>query len=86
MGITETAKTLFCLEKCMILVSVPVCYKFSGRKGFFRDGTGINHGKNRPLEETRQPCLTPQQNSWNLVGSHKFWTCSNLLLQLLSNL
>ena len=38
MGIIETAKTFFCLEKCMILVSVPVCYKFGGRKGFFRDG------------------------------------------------
>ena len=36
MGLIETAKTMFCLEKCMILVSVSS--KISGRKGFFRDG------------------------------------------------
>ena len=62
MGIIERAKRSFCLEKCMILVSVDVFFQFlpklvEEKVSSRTEKTGKNHGKNHPLEETANPVL-----------------------------
>ena len=60
MGLIERAKRSFCLEKCMILVSVDGFFQFlpklvEEKVSSRTEKTGKNHGKNHPLEETANP-------------------------------
>ena len=60
MGLIETAKRYFCLEKWMILVSVDGFFQFlpklvEEKVSSRMEKTSKNHGKNHPLEETANP-------------------------------
>ena len=60
MGLIERAERSFCLEKCMILVSVDGFFQFlpklvEEKVSSRTEKTGKNHGKNHPLEETANP-------------------------------
>ena len=60
MGLIERAKRIFCLEKCMILVSVDGFFQFLPKSveekvSSRTEKTGKNHGKKHPLEETANP-------------------------------
>ena len=60
MGLIETAKRFFCLEKCMILVSVDGFLQFlpklvEEKVSSRTEKNGKNHGKNHPLEHTANP-------------------------------
>ena len=60
MGLIETAKRFFCLEKCVILASGDGFFQFlpklvEEKVSSRTEKTGKNHGKNHPLEETANP-------------------------------
>ena len=75
MGLIERAERSFCLEKCMILVSVDGFFQFlpklvEEKVSSRTEKTGKNHGKNHPLEETANPA--------NIGLGHFNTTCASM--------
>ena len=74
MGLIERAKRIFCLEKCMILVSVDGFFQFlpklvEEKVSSRTEKNGKNHGKNHPLEEL-PTLLDPegQGHLWKMIS------------------